>query len=200
MSGEDPLAEVKKTLDLQMQAPVYNINSPLYIGRDWQSCEVVSGLAYGKDQKYSGLAYDGVPKGWGMLEHHIGLMQACSNWNQGVADGPGMIVQDRTAYYGNFSMGVRQGYFALVKDGGIYIEEYAANGELLRRIKWKRDKMHKVCTRCNRLFSPPANTEQAPMCRYHPEEADPIKGTYPCCGAMSVYNPLGCSLTVHTTA
>eukprot|EP01064_Diplonema_japonicum_P013028 TRINITY_DN20399_c0_g1_i1.p1 TRINITY_DN20399_c0_g1~~TRINITY_DN20399_c0_g1_i1.p1 ORF type:complete len:219 (+),score=41.88 TRINITY_DN20399_c0_g1_i1:53-658(+) len=194
---DDPVAVAKKALDIQMNAPPYNISSPMYIGREWQSCEEVNGLAFGKDQKYSGLAYDGVPKGWGVLEHHIGLLHACSNWNQGVADGPGMITQGDSIYYGNWVMGVRKGFFALVKEGGIYLEEYADNGELLRRIKWKRDKTHKACSRCSRKFNPPTNTESAPLCRYHPDESDPATGTYRCCGAMSVYNPLGCSLTLH---
>eukprot|EP01063_Lacrimia_lanifica_P020512 TRINITY_DN2780_c0_g1_i1.p1 TRINITY_DN2780_c0_g1~~TRINITY_DN2780_c0_g1_i1.p1 ORF type:complete len:207 (+),score=52.36 TRINITY_DN2780_c0_g1_i1:48-668(+) len=193
---DEELAAAKKALDLQMNAPVYNTCSPVYIGREWQGCEVVHSIAFGKDQKFSGLARHGVPHGWGILEHHLGLTQTCSHWCEGVANGPGTLQTDETLHYGTWALGVRIGYFALVKEGAMYIEQYGEDGKLLRRIKWRRDKIHTPCTRCGKMFVPAANSEHAPLCRYHPDPAD-FKGTYPCCGAMQVYTPLGCSLTVH---
>ena len=179
MSDADAITAAKQALDMQMSAPPYNVVSPQYIGRDWQGCCVVSSVAFGKDQKYTGLAKDGVPKGWGILEHHLGLVQICSDWEDGKANGTGTLITEGTTHYGSWEMGVRVGWFSLVKDGGIYLEEYAPDGELKRRIKWKKDRSHKRCTRCERLYVPSANTEDAPSCRYHPDDMD-HNGTYGC--------------------
>eukprot|EP01061_Rhynchopus_euleeides_P043932 TRINITY_DN76796_c0_g1_i1.p1 TRINITY_DN76796_c0_g1~~TRINITY_DN76796_c0_g1_i1.p1 ORF type:complete len:219 (+),score=71.56 TRINITY_DN76796_c0_g1_i1:53-658(+) len=197
--ADDEIARVKKALELQMSAPPFCRLDPKYIGRNWQSCEVVGSMAYGKDQKYSGLAKDGLPTGWGILEHHLGIVQVCSDWTEGVANGPGLLLTPETLHYGTWAAGVRVGWFALVKGGGIYLEEYDSEGNVLRRIKWKRDKQHVRCSRCEQPFIPSGNTEDSPMCRHHPDDQD-AKGTYQCCGAMAVYNPRGCTLTVHTTA
>ena len=43
--------------------------------------------------------------------------------------------------------------------GGTYIEEYD-EGELKRRIKWRKDKLHVKCTRC----SAPAVADFAAIC------------------------------------
>ncbi|KAJ9463118.1 hypothetical protein DIPPA_16047 [Diplonema papillatum] len=199
MAEEDPLAGVKRDLDARMNSAPYSTNSCDYIGREWQACEIVSGMAFGKDQKYSGLSRSGAPHGWGVLEHHMGLIHSCAMWKDGVADGRGVLTTPETVHYGSWHDGNRVGFFAFVKQGGIFVEEYSAAGELMRRIKWKRDRLHKQCTRCQRLYTEGANTETAPMCRYHPDPPD-HNGTFTCCGAMSVYNPLGCALTVHTLA
>merc|ERR1712023_494924 len=81
------------------------------------------------------------------------------------------------------------------KEGGTYLEEYDA-GELKRRIKWRRDKLHKTCTRCNALFVPSANSAAEKFCRFHwdPVDAD---GRFPCCGALQRVNPRGCALSMH---
>ena len=199
-SVDDPVAQAKKDLDLLMRAPPFSSISPKYIGIEWQCCVVVSNVAYGKDQKYSGFSLDSEPHGWGVLEHHVGLTHSCGSWKHGIADGSGMLTTTTppTALYGTWANGVRVGFFVLCKEGAMFIEEYSASGELLRRIKWRRDKLHKKCDRCLTLFIPSANTPDCSLCRFHPEHPD-HNGTYACCGAMKVYNPRGCALTTHTS-
>merc|ERR1711957_70713 len=105
-------------------------------------------VAWGVDQTFSGLTHktskgDQTPHGWGVLEHHQGFIQACAMWTNGVADGPGMWAScaegKEQCGYGTWVDGKRDGYFALVKEGGVFIEEYLV-GELARRIKWRKDK------------------------------------------------------------
>merc|ERR1712023_290173 len=81
------------------------------------------------------------------------------------------------------------------KEGGTYLEEYDA-GELKRRIKWRKDKLHKKCTRCTALFVPSANTSAEKFCRFHWDPVDG-DGRFPCCGALQSVNPRGCTVSMH---
>merc|ERR1719265_1136927 len=96
--------------------------------------------------------------------------------------------------YGTWVDGKRDGYFALIKEGGTYVEEYAG-GELKRRIKWRKDRLHTKCKRCSTLFVPSAN-EREKLCRFHWNKPD-VEGRYACCGALHSYNPQGCCMATH---
>ncbi|CAJ1366640.1 unnamed protein product [Effrenium voratum] len=141
------------------------------------------------------------PHGWGsVLEHHEGFMQACAVWrDDGVADGLGMwssIVEGKEQCgYGAWVQGKRHGYFALVKEGGVYVEDYDM-GELKRRIKWRKDKLHLQCARCRMLFVPCANSPEEKLCRFHLSKPD-YDSRYPCCGALHAVNPRGCATSTH---
>ncbi|CAK9078000.1 unnamed protein product [Durusdinium trenchii] len=91
--------------------------------------------------------------------------------------------------------GKRHGYFALVKEGGVYLEDYD-HGELKKRIKWRRDKLHVTCARCGLLFVPSANTSEEKFCRFHLSKPD-YDGRYSCCGALHAVNPRGCATSTH---
>jgi len=201
---DDPLAKVKAQLDSQMRCQVFERTSPVYEEEEFARATYVSISPWGNSQVYSGLAHGThkgahTPHGWGILEHHEGFLQVCSMWRDGIADGPGLWVNVREGQeqcgYGTWIDGKRDGYFSLVKEGGVYVEEYDM-GELRRRIKWRKDKLHVKCTRCNALFVPSANTSETKLCRFHPERVN-YEGIYPCCGARAVVNPRGCSNSMH---
>mmetsp|Transcript_8940 Transcript_8940/g.23796 ORF Transcript_8940/g.23796 Transcript_8940/m.23796 type:complete len:263 (-) Transcript_8940:83-871(-) len=204
---EDPLKDVKAQLDGQMRAPVFNRRSSLYDGEEFAKAVYAELVPWGKDQSFTGLVRATAkgaqtPHGWGVLEHHGGFIQSCQAWRDGVPDGPGAWASctpgQEQCGYGAWSGGRRDGFFALVKEGGVYLEEYA-DGELKRRIKWRKDKLHVVCKRCNTLFVPSANTFEFKTCRYHPSQAD-YQDKFPCCGAKKAFNPRGCMRTVHCEA
>jgi len=201
---EDPLAAVKAALDAQMRRPPYKRFAEVYDKEDFSKAKFASLVPWGKDQTFSGLVHrtsrsEHTPHGWGVLEHHEGFLQACSLWYNGYANGPGMWAQcvdgKEQCGYGTWVEGKRNGYFALVKEGGVFIEEYA-NGELKRRIKWRKDKLHLKCIRCNMLFVESANDASEKFCRFHPKKSDK-DGRFPCCGALQSLNPRGCCTSMH---
>eukprot|EP00931_Biecheleriopsis_adriatica_P026116 TRINITY_DN1591_c0_g1_i1.p1 TRINITY_DN1591_c0_g1~~TRINITY_DN1591_c0_g1_i1.p1 ORF type:complete len:266 (+),score=55.16 TRINITY_DN1591_c0_g1_i1:36-800(+) len=204
---EDPFAEVKAALDVQMRRQPYRRFDKIYEGGDFAESRFAELVPWGRDQTFTGLTR-GTPKGahtphgWGVLEHHEGFVQACAVWRDGVADGPGMWSMSAEGQeqcgYGNWVEGKRDGYFALVKEGGVYIEEYD-RGDLKRRIKWRKDKLHVKCTRCNMLFVPSANTSEEKFCRFHLNKVE-HDGRFPCCGALQSVNPRGCSTSMHVGA
>mmetsp|Transcript_38577 Transcript_38577/g.71752 ORF Transcript_38577/g.71752 Transcript_38577/m.71752 type:complete len:238 (-) Transcript_38577:34-747(-) len=201
---EDPLAEVKAILDRQMRHQPYQRFDKFYEGDDFADALFTELSPWGKDQTFTGLAH-GTPKGahtphgWGVLEHHEGFIQACAIWRDGLADGPGMwasgAVGKEQIGYGTWTEGKRHGFFALIKEGGTFIEEYF-EGELKRRIKWRKDKLHVLCARCNMLFVPSANTTDEKFCRFHLSKPD-YDGRYACCGALHSVNPRGCATSMH---
>jgi hypothetical protein len=200
---EDPLAGVKAALDVQMRHPPYERFAAVYEQDEaFSDTRFTELVAWGRDQTFTGLTH-GTPKGahtphgWGVLEHHEGFVQACSMWIDGVPNGPGMwlSLSNQQCGYGTWVDGKRDGYFALVKEGGVFVEEYAF-GELKRRIKWRKDRLHKTCTRCKALFVPSANTSAEKFCRFHWEAVD-ADGRFPCCGALQSVNPRGCALSMH---
>lgn len=201
---DDPLAGVKAALDAQMRRPPYSRFSGDYDGEEFAHAKFAALVPWGTDQTFSGLTRPSqlgsqTPHGWGVLEHHEGFIQACSMWRDGVADGPGMWAMSATGQeqcgYGTWVQGVRDGYFALVKEGGVYIDEYV-QGDLKRRIKWRRDKLHILCSRCNTLFVPSANGAAEKFCRFHLKRVE-ADGRYPCCGALETLNPRGCTTSMH---
>lgn len=199
---EDPLASVKAILDTQMRQPPYERFATLYEGDEFRATRYAELVPWGQDQTFTGLTH-GTPKGpqtphgWGVLEHHEGFVQACSMWTNGAPDGQGMWFStgQEQCGYGTWVEGKRDGYFAFVKEGGVFIDEYAM-GELIRRIKWRKDKLHKKCIRCNALFVPAANTSAEKFCRSHWDAVD-ADGRFPCCGALQKVNPRGCTLSMH---
>eukprot|EP00927_Polykrikos_kofoidii_P079501 TRINITY_DN76281_c0_g1_i1.p1 TRINITY_DN76281_c0_g1~~TRINITY_DN76281_c0_g1_i1.p1 ORF type:complete len:250 (+),score=33.06 TRINITY_DN76281_c0_g1_i1:138-887(+) len=201
---EDPLAGVKAALDAQMRRPVYERFSSMYEGEEFDQTRFNALVPWGRDQTFSGLTrgtHKGphTPHGWGVLEHHEGFMQICSMWEDGVPGGSGMWLNvahgAQQCGYGTWLAGKRDGYFALVKEGGVFLEEYDM-GQLKRRIKWRKDKLHKTCVRCGALFVPSANTSAEKFCRFHLKQVD-IEGRYPCCGALQSVNPRGCTTSMH---
>merc|ERR1712186_31715 len=98
--------------------------------------------------------------------------------------------------YGTWVEGVREGFFAEVthaegEQGKAFLIEYV-QGELKRKIKWRLDKLHKKCSRCNFLFVPSANKpHDEKLCRFHPKSVD-VSGRFPCCDALQENNPRGC--------
>lgn len=202
---EDPLAAVKAALDAQMRRPPYKRFSELYSGEEFSDSKFVALAPWGKDQSFSGLArgtHKGAqtPHGWGVLEHHDGFMHACAVWRDGLPDGPGMWASSAAGKeqcgYGTWVDGKRDGYFALVKEGGVFIEEYDKGILQPKRIKWRRDKLHVLCSRCDFLFVPSANTSDEKFCRFHPQRPDK-DGRLQCCGALESFHPLGCLTSMH---
>mmetsp|Transcript_82483 Transcript_82483/g.163769 ORF Transcript_82483/g.163769 Transcript_82483/m.163769 type:complete len:238 (+) Transcript_82483:87-800(+) len=203
---EDPLAPVKAYLDGQMRLPPYNRYSKVYDEEEFGRATYVANEPWGKDQVFTGLAH-GTPKGahtphgWGILEHHECIVQACDFWRDGTADGSGMWINSvpgrEQCGYGTWVDGRRDGYFALVKEGGTYIEEYD-HGDLKRRIKWRKDRLHNVCARCNCLFVESANLPEFKACRYHPDKPD-YDDVFACCGAKKSVNPRGCCVGLHVS-
>eukprot|EP00929_Paragymnodinium_shiwhaense_P111493 TRINITY_DN7960_c0_g1_i1.p1 TRINITY_DN7960_c0_g1~~TRINITY_DN7960_c0_g1_i1.p1 ORF type:complete len:262 (+),score=52.38 TRINITY_DN7960_c0_g1_i1:91-876(+) len=202
---EDPLATVKAALDAQMRRPPFERFAETYDGSEFRDCRFVDLSAWGKDQAFTGLAHgtekgSHTPNGWGILEHHQGFKQACAMWRDGTAEGSGFWALaspeegKEQCGYGTWVDGKRDGYFALVKEGGTYVEEYAG-GELKRRIKWRKDKLHVKCKRCHMLFVPSAN-EREKLCRFHWNKPD-VEGRYACCGALHTFNPQGCCTATH---
>ncbi|CAE7359189.1 unnamed protein product [Symbiodinium pilosum] len=177
---------------------------PTFEGEEFADALFSELAPWGKDQTFTGLTH-GTPKGahtphgWGVLEHHEGFLQACAVWRDGLADGPGMwsstMGGKEQCGYGTWVEGKRHGFFALIKEGGTYVEEYDA-GELKRRIKWRKDKLHVTCARCGMLFIPSANTADEKFCRFHLSKPD-YDGRYPCCGALHSVNPRGCATSMH---
>eukprot|EP00930_Biecheleria_cincta_P058513 TRINITY_DN44331_c0_g1_i1.p1 TRINITY_DN44331_c0_g1~~TRINITY_DN44331_c0_g1_i1.p1 ORF type:complete len:225 (+),score=28.20 TRINITY_DN44331_c0_g1_i1:156-830(+) len=199
---EDPLSAVKSALDAQMRQQPYRRFGQEYEAGEFADCRFAELVTWGRDQTFTGLTHQTpkgqhTPHGWGILEHHEGFVQANAMWRDGVPDGLGMwaMAGQGQCGYGTWVDGKRDGYFALVKEGGVYIEEYA-QGELKRRIKWRKDKLHVTCTRCNMLFVPSANTSEEKFCRFHLSKPD-YDGRYPCCGALREVNPRGCSTSMH---
>eukprot|EP00928_Gymnodinium_smaydae_P065337 TRINITY_DN484_c0_g1_i1.p1 TRINITY_DN484_c0_g1~~TRINITY_DN484_c0_g1_i1.p1 ORF type:complete len:290 (-),score=49.56 TRINITY_DN484_c0_g1_i1:27-842(-) len=201
----DPLAATKAALDAQMRRPPFERFAPTYDGEEFQACRFNALVPWGRDQTFTGLTrgtHRGAhtPHGWGVLEHHEGFSQACSMWKDGTPAGPGTWTLaspeagKEQCGYGTWVDGKRDGFFALVKEGGTYVEEYAA-GELKRRIKWRKDKLHVKCTRCHSLFVPSANSAEK-LCRFHWNAVD-VDGRYPCCGALQAVNPRGCATALH---
>lgn len=201
---EDPYSEIKAVLDQQMRHQPYERFDSFYEGEEFADAKFAELVPWGKDQTFSGLTH-GTPKGahtphgWGVLEHHEGFLQACAVWRDGLADGPGMwasIVDGKEQCgYGTWMQGKRHGFFALVKEGGVYLEDYD-NGELKKRIKWRRDKLHVTCARCGLLFVPSANTSEEKFCRFHLSKPD-YDARYACCGALHAVNPRGCATSTH---
>ncbi|CAK9078960.1 unnamed protein product [Durusdinium trenchii] len=200
---EDPYVEVKALLDRQMRHQPYERFDRIYEGDEFADSRFAELVAWGRDQTFTGLTR-GTPKGantphgWGVLEHHEGFLQACAIWRDGVADGPGMwasVVDGKEQCPGPVRGGKRHGYFALVKEGGVYLEDYD-HGELKKRIKWRRDKLHVTCARCGLLFVPSANTSEEKFCRFHLSKPD-YDGRYSCCGALHAVNPRGCATSTH---
>mmetsp|Transcript_98966 Transcript_98966/g.171491 ORF Transcript_98966/g.171491 Transcript_98966/m.171491 type:complete len:263 (-) Transcript_98966:106-894(-) len=201
---DDPLAPVKAALDSQMRRPPYERFSRDYDGEHFARATYNALVPWGRDQTFTGLTQGTpmgahTPHGWGILEHHEGITQACAMWLDGVASGPGMWLNVAAGReqcgYGTWVDGKRDGYFALVKEGNTYIEEYDF-GELKRRIKWRRDKLHTKCVRCNSLFVPSANTPAEKFCRFHSQKPD-HEGRFQCCGALLEVNPRGCCTSMH---
>jgi len=205
LKKEDPLAGVKAALDAQMRNPPFARFDTEYAADEFQDCRFTELSPWGRDQTFTGLTHGThkgaqTPHGWGSLEHHEGFSQACSMWRDGVPDGMGMWTLasqtpgEEQCGYGTWIDGKRDGYFALVKEGGVYVEDYQ-DGELKRRIKWRKDKLHVKCTRCNTLFVRSANIGEK-FCRFHWNQPD-INGRYPCCGALQSANPRGCATNWH---
>mmetsp|Transcript_77027 Transcript_77027/g.121625 ORF Transcript_77027/g.121625 Transcript_77027/m.121625 type:complete len:242 (-) Transcript_77027:58-783(-) len=198
---EDPLAGIKAELDAQMRRAPYERFADMYNSTEFMDTRFHELVPCGQDQTFSGLTHatakgSHIPHGWGVLEHHEGFIQACSLWTDGVPNGPGTWIScsQEQCGYGNWVNGKRDGFFSLVKEGGVYLEEYAS-GELKRRIKWRRDKLHKKCTRCNALFVASANCTEK-LCRFHWDAVDG-DGRFPCCGALQSVNPRGCATSYH---
>eukprot|EP00760_Papus_ankaliazontas_P011528 PhM_4_TR14830/c0_g1_i2/m.25115 len=138
--AEDLTAVKKELSELMLRLP-YDPDSTMYISRDYIGADITD-IPFGKDQKYYGMVLHGKPHGWGIVEHHDGLVQTNERWLDGVPCGFGTlsVAGEYRAWYGHWVQGKREGYFATVKDGIQLIEVYEkGTGNLLRRIKWRKD-------------------------------------------------------------
>merc|ERR1712216_292214 len=94
--------------------------------------------------------------------------------------------------YGTWLDGKRNGYFGVSDKGSLYLEEYSL-GELRRRMKWREDRTHVKCSRCNMLFEPKFANNAERLCRFHPKPVGEFGHT--CCGSLK--GDRGCTPCFH---